>query len=84
MSDATTTRPCTTCRAQIEQIRGPRGKFIPVQRVRTVYGMGPEEPGIEPRLVVVIGPQQADDIAPLYVSHFETCPDAGQHSRPRG
>jgi hypothetical protein len=74
MSD---TRPCEECGAKMEFIMGPNGKFIPAQRVKTVYVVD-ESSGLD-KLVKLALP----DVA-LYVSHFETCPNPGRFSKKAG
>lgn len=63
-------RPCKLCGMRVLFRPGPGGKVIPLQRVRTVYTMR-----IDRRAAAKL------EVAPqleLYVSHFETCPHAGQ------
>lgn len=67
-----TTRPCKTCRAVIQFIEGENGRAIPVQEVRRLYAVN-ENGRLEVANVVEGGP--------YFVSHFETCPDAGQFSK---
>jgi hypothetical protein len=58
-------------------IQGPKGKYLPVQQVRRVYRKKARLlDGIEDVLEEVTSGE-------LFVSHFETCPDAAQHSRRR-
>jgi len=56
---------------------GPNGKAIPLQKVRTVYTVsaGPNE--VEKALVSLAGLPSTQ----AFVSHFETCPKAGEFSR---
>lgn len=63
-------RPCKRCGMRIEFHVGPNGKPIPLQRIRTLYW-------------VRDGRAVKHDAAgePFYVSHFETCPNAGEFSR---
>jgi hypothetical protein len=71
---------CEACGCRFEFIKGPAGKPIPVQKVRTVYKLLElkEENG---RLVKAeIAGVEGDG---LYVSHFETCSHPGQFSRRR-
>lgn len=66
-------RPCRRCGMVIELVRGPNGKTLPLQRVRTVYTL--DEAG---ELAVRI---REDAPRGLFVSHFETCPHARDFSR---
>lgn len=72
---------CRSCRARILFAKNRKsGKTIPVQPVRTVYRLQPQLVG-DPELVAT----PRDTTAPvLYVSHFETCPDAEQFTRRPG
>lgn len=70
-------RPCRSCRAPIRMIKGPGGHYIPAQKVRTVYQVHPALPGFEDQPAVLERVMTGE----LYVSHFETCPDASDHSR---
>lgn len=63
-------RPCKKCRATIEMIENrASGKQIPAQKVRSVYIL------VEGKLTKL---ELGRD---LYVSHFETCPDAGEFTK---
>ena len=64
---------CKTCRAQIEWKKSPLGRMMPVQKVRAIFKATGDQ--LDP--VAIEGGAPLD----LYVSHFETCPDAGEHSR---
>jgi hypothetical protein len=69
-------RPCSTCGMTIEFIEGPNGKAIPAQKIRRIYTL--HEGKLDPLgLHVPLGRLDST----FYVSHFETCPQAGQHSR---
>ena len=57
-------------------IQGPKGKYIPVQQVRKVYKLASELPGLESEPVL-----EEAATGTLFVSHFETCPDAAEFSR---
>lgn len=71
-------RPCRGCGMTIEQIVGPNGKPIPAQKVRTVYVARTDLVGEREleKLESVAGSE-------VYVSHFETCPNANDFSRRR-
>ncbi len=73
-------RPCDACGASIEFIEGPNGRPIPVQKIRTVYRIPTGQPVGAPALVKA-EIAEVDDPGWLYVSHFETCPDAARFSR---
>lgn len=60
----------------IEFRHGPDSKLIPLQKVRTVYALQDELHG--GRVVKVASPPEVEA---YYVSHFETCPNAGEFSR---
>ncbi len=67
---------CRGCGMKIEFIRGPNGEDIPAQKIRTVYTgqidlTGAWELVKEERL----------DTEAIYVSHFETCPNAKDFTR---
>jgi hypothetical protein len=74
--------PCGTCRARIRFIRGPRGKQIPVQRVRTLYTVETLLDGTEE--LVKLGEMREQRQGGIWVSHFETCPDAQRWSTKTG
>ena len=67
-------RPCKRCGMRIEFHVGPNGNRIPLQRIRTVYVMRPDATIANATSLVYA----ADGI---YVSHFETCPNANEFSR---
>jgi hypothetical protein len=70
---------CEGCGAQMVMIQSQRtSSTIPAQRVRTVYVLVEQLIG-EPQLQPVELP--AGD---LYISHFETCPQANDFSRRGG
>ena len=81
-------RPCRLCRARLEFIAGSSGRPIPLQSIRTVYVVAEDELGNERverlDLSEAIRQHVADGArAELFVSHFETCPDADSFSRKR-
>ncbi len=68
-------RNCDGCGMPIEFITGPKGKPIPAQKVRTVYYLTSKA---DLAKVTTLLPE-----APMYVSHFETCPKASEFSKGR-
>lgn len=66
-------RPCRACGMPIEIIRGPSGRPVPMQRVRTVYVI---EEGLFDQDVRTL-----EGHAEKFVSHFETCPSAERFSK---
>lgn len=78
MSQAIEIRPCRKCGMTIEIHEGPNGKAIPLQKVRSVYGLTkPLFGGSIMRL------DQNSELEDVFVSHFETCPHASSFSRGR-
>ena len=67
-------RPCKACGMDIEFIEGPSGRDIPAQKIRTVYFL------VRGRLEKY----ESQGRVPIYVSHFETCPQANLFSKKRG
>lgn len=79
MSDTTfadRSRPCRSCHAAIVMIAGPGGKFFPAQLVTQVYALEAQLPGLEgtAKLELVHAGE-------FYINHFQTCPQAADHSR---
>jgi len=76
------TKTCEACGAKFEFIEGPNGKMIPAQKVRVVYGVTLEPPFGQQKLYRADMPNEVQ----LYISHFETCPQADRFSggRARG
>lgn len=66
-------RPCKLCGMKIDFIEGPAGVAIPAQKIRTIYRLRPASTSLEKFEQV--------EPADYYVSHFETCPNAGAFSR---
>jgi hypothetical protein len=64
-------------------VPGPAGHFIPVQKVRMVYTLESALPGLEDAdlRLRMLQRDSGKGEPPLFVSHFETCPDASSHSR---
>ncbi len=62
-------KQCQYCRATITMIRNDKGNWIPAQRVTQVWGRsGP-----------MFNLSQIKDLGgELYVSHWQTCPDAAK------
>lgn len=79
---------CKSCGAKIEWKVLRSGKRCPMQRVRSVY-VGPEgsnEVGsLSLNMLRLREDGEFEDsempLPPMYVSHFETCPNASQHSK---
>lgn len=65
---------CTACRAKVVMILGPNGKYIPVQKVTQTYVLQMDLSGIEPRL-------RRHHEGEVWISHFQTCPDAASFSK---
>lgn len=72
---------CRACGAKIEFITGPSGKTIPAQRVRSVYFL--KSKGRDDAIVTHLERAEGFSDERLYISHFETCPDASRFSRKR-
>lgn len=68
--------PCRACGCPIEKILGPNGKFIPVQKVRTVYSYVNGWDSMKKALA-----SSKEEPFDYYVSHFETCSDPGRFSK---
>jgi hypothetical protein len=67
-------------------IKGPVGRPIPAQRVRVIYAVYPDElqlPGMDGEAgeVTLTKIHPPPENAELYISHFETCPDASRYRR---
>lgn len=70
---------CRACKAEIEFIEGPSGRPIPAQKVTAIYVE--EEDGHGKRRLVRVS---VPDAGPVYwISHFQTCPEAGKFSKGR-
>jgi hypothetical protein len=67
---------------KIELIEGPNGKAIPAQRVRVIYIRNPDEPTLR-KLDKEDGALCDNGSVEIYVSHFETCPNANDFSKGR-
>lgn len=73
-------RPCKYCRALIVYAESPNGRPMPAQKVTQLYMDAGGGPLIQVKGVV--GPDLAmRQGVDLYVSHFQTCPDAKRASR---
>lgn len=72
---------CRSCGAQIIWARTERGKAMPVDAQSTPDGnlVLTEEPTGE-----LIARVDARPMRQRYTSHFQTCPNADSHRRPRG
>ncbi len=79
-------RPCHACGMTIEFITGPNGKAIPAQKIKTIYRRRDPETGDSrlDRLEKVEPSDLFSSESSFYVSHFETCPNAGEFSRKTG
>jgi hypothetical protein len=79
-------RPCRKCGMKIAFAEGPNGKQIPLQKIRNVYYIAADDAeararALDPRATADDGMRY--DAGQLYVSHFETCPNAAEFSRGR-
>lgn len=72
-------RKCKGCGMPIEFRIGPAGRLIPLQRVRSVYAvlLPLHGGGVE----LWTTPAEAEGI---FVSHWETCPNAAEIKRMQG
>ena len=74
-------RPCRACNRMIDFVKGPAGRPVPVDKVRTVY-IAERPPGGGPPELKTL--KAIDDAAreghAIYVSHFETCTDPNRFS----
>lgn len=66
-----------TCGARILWAFTPQGKRMPMELAPAPDG----QPGVAMRVVTVDGDQA--QLAPLFQTHFASCPDAGRHRRRR-
>ena len=66
-------RPCKKCGIKIHFIKGPSGNIIPMQQVRTVYFVDDNK--------VRSATAKGFSTDAMYVSHFETCPNASSFSK---
>lgn len=71
---------CRGCSIPISFYVGPKGNTIPLQRVRTVYVLGEDMLGAPDLQRSTI----TDGSEPVFVSHFETCPNADQFTKKKG
>ena len=71
---------CQSCGRAIIWATSPTGARLPLDaRPVTVYGVAPQEGYATP----LAGKADRLDHSPVYISHFLTCPNAGQHSHQR-
>jgi hypothetical protein len=72
---------CRSCGAPVTWALTERKKWMPVDREPAAGGNVQLEPGSPPfaRVLSDVGREQAD--GPLHLSHFVTCPNAGQHRK---
>ena len=68
-----TARPCRGCGRELTFAPGPSGKTLPLERVRNVYIIS-----VTGEAILVPTDAIGRD---RYISHFETCPQAGRFSR---
>ena len=69
-------RPCRFCRAKIQMIPGPNGTPIPAQKITQLYISLDGGPLGSVRRGAILS-EEGD----LYISHFQTCPDAKKASK---
>lgn len=80
MPQPPTERACRRCGVKIKFITGPKGRLVPVQRVKQVYNLVENE-GEEPKLIGIgAWLQESYPRGGMWVSHFETCPYATEFS----
>lgn len=68
---------CRTCRAEISFVEGFNGRPVPVQRVTQVYTIVEDAQGTRRLEKIDLSAHGGT----YWISHFQTCPDAGRHSR---
>lgn len=68
-------RPCRRCGMWIVFVRGPKGRDIPVQKIRTVYRVTVDLAGTP----VLEKPRFGGSNS--WISHMETCPAANAFNR---
>lgn len=66
---------CQACGREIDFLKGPNGRMIPTQRVRSAYVVELTGEAGEPVLVKIGEGEE------LRISHFETCTDPERFSR---
>lgn len=74
---------CRSCGAEIEFIDGPNGRPIPAQKIRTVYRRVTANTEARLLKVEIFDTPTNEPVGDLWISHFETCPDASRFSRKR-
>lgn len=71
-------RPCRSCGAKITMIRNAEtGAMIPAQKVTLIFKLAEtllEEPELQAY-------RPADGTKEMWISHFQTCPDAARFTR---
>jgi hypothetical protein len=78
MTDA---RPCRACGIPLEFRVGPKGKTLPLQRVRKVYAIDPNGEVIDATEALALAAEAAGEPPTSYwISHFEACPKASEFS----
>lgn len=81
MVDWSQARPCKLCRAKIVFVKNQNGNSVPVQKVTQLYMESREDDTIVPVTGIVDPEMVMRQKEPMYVSHFQTCPDAGKASK---
>lgn len=66
---------CKACGMPIQFRKGPNGRPIPLQRVRTLYRVLPDG-----QVTPIVPTLPGGDPVAVFVSHFETCPNANDFS----
>jgi hypothetical protein len=79
---------CRSCGAEIWWAYTAQGRRVPLDADPTPSGNlyvvdVPDTPVEDPFVAVVTKYRQPPAGAPLYQSHFASCPQAAQHRRPR-
>jgi len=71
---------CHKCGCPMEMVMGPKGKFIPVQKV-TMAWQKVRVDGEERLVPLIVRDPHEADLMEFYVSHFQTCSDPARFSR---
>ncbi len=69
-------RPCKACGIKLEWFLGPKGKYIPVQKVKVVYIVVRDLTGQR-----ILQPWPGAAGEDVRISHFEGCPQADRFSK---
>lgn len=72
-------RPCRRCKMRLVFLEGKSGpdRPMPAQRIKAIY----RRVGNKAERIELSGDLFAEDQT-IYVNHYETCPHAGEFSRP--